>query len=377
MILRVPDYYEQFHCLAGDCGDSCCIGWEIDIDEESAAYYQGIRSPFGDRLRERMQQEPEDELMHFGLQPDGRCAFLDQGHLCEIYRELGEEALCEVCTEYPRFTTTYGDVCEKSLTLSCEAVGQLVFSRQDRIAFTDRVFETGESGEPLEEAAAFVLQVRDAAIRLLQDRSRKIESRICTFLEFNSEAQELLGSWEENPAQARRDADAFLKKERWPKGRSLKECGAQQDFFAARMHTLSGMELLGREWEETRTDLEKSWRLQELRDFLASSDCRETEYEQLMVYEVFRYFSRAVYDWDLLGKARFAVFSYLVIRDLDAVRYHRKGSFSMEDRIATSRIYAREVEHSEENLEYLAEEFVYDPAYEISALRAQILLTEN
>ena len=36
MILRVPFYYKEFHCIADACKDSCCIGWEIDIDEETA-----------------------------------------------------------------------------------------------------------------------------------------------------------------------------------------------------------------------------------------------------------------------------------------------------------------------------------------------------
>ena len=31
MIVRVPDYFSEFSCIAGDCKDSCCLGWEIDI----------------------------------------------------------------------------------------------------------------------------------------------------------------------------------------------------------------------------------------------------------------------------------------------------------------------------------------------------------
>lgn len=34
MIVRVPDYFSEFSCIAGDCKDSCCLGWEIDIDED-------------------------------------------------------------------------------------------------------------------------------------------------------------------------------------------------------------------------------------------------------------------------------------------------------------------------------------------------------
>ena len=54
MILRVPDYYEEFSCIASRCKDSCCAGWEIDIDEESYEYYRTREGAFGDRLRESM-----------------------------------------------------------------------------------------------------------------------------------------------------------------------------------------------------------------------------------------------------------------------------------------------------------------------------------
>ena len=39
MIIEYPDYYEKFKCVGGDCKDTCCAGWEIDIDEETFYYY--------------------------------------------------------------------------------------------------------------------------------------------------------------------------------------------------------------------------------------------------------------------------------------------------------------------------------------------------
>ena len=51
MILRVPSYYKEFRCTADRCADSCCIGWELDIDEDTAAYYEQVKGAFGDRLR--------------------------------------------------------------------------------------------------------------------------------------------------------------------------------------------------------------------------------------------------------------------------------------------------------------------------------------
>ena len=29
MEIRYPEYYKQFRCLAGECPDTCCVGWEI------------------------------------------------------------------------------------------------------------------------------------------------------------------------------------------------------------------------------------------------------------------------------------------------------------------------------------------------------------
>ena len=54
MILRVPEYYEKFSCIASRCKDSCCAGWEIDIDEDSYAYYNSVEGKFGKRLKESM-----------------------------------------------------------------------------------------------------------------------------------------------------------------------------------------------------------------------------------------------------------------------------------------------------------------------------------
>ena len=35
MILRYPSYYDKFRCIAGACPNTCCAGWEIDIDDET------------------------------------------------------------------------------------------------------------------------------------------------------------------------------------------------------------------------------------------------------------------------------------------------------------------------------------------------------
>ena len=42
MILRKPDFYDSFECIASRCTDTCCVGWEIDIDEASQEAYRKV-----------------------------------------------------------------------------------------------------------------------------------------------------------------------------------------------------------------------------------------------------------------------------------------------------------------------------------------------
>ena len=50
MIYTVPHYYTQFRCIAGECTDTCCAGWQIVIDERTLGKYKSDKSPFGELL---------------------------------------------------------------------------------------------------------------------------------------------------------------------------------------------------------------------------------------------------------------------------------------------------------------------------------------
>ena len=88
------------------------------------------------------------------------------------------------------------------------------------------------------------------------------------------------------------------------------------------------------------------------------------EYEHLLVYYAFMCLPRCMDDYDFIGKAKLVVTSYLFIRDMDAVCFFKKGEFTTKDRIDSVRIYAREIEHSQHNMDDLAEDFIFDEAYE-------------
>ena len=53
-----PDFYDDFRCIASACRHSCCAGWEIDIDEDTADYYAELSDAIGGELRAHISAEP-------------------------------------------------------------------------------------------------------------------------------------------------------------------------------------------------------------------------------------------------------------------------------------------------------------------------------
>ena len=175
MKLRYPDYYKDFSCIAGKCEDTCCAGWEIDIDDKSYGYYMEVPGTFGERIRNSIKEYQTDEEdayeCHGFLLAEGkRCPFLNEDNLCDIILELGEEALCDVCTYTPRNFLEYGNAREISISPSCAEAGRLIFGRREKVTFTEQEIpeelDFTEREEELKIAAA-VKEARDRAVAIL------------------------------------------------------------------------------------------------------------------------------------------------------------------------------------------------------------------
>ncbi|MDO5291535.1 MAG: flagellin lysine-N-methylase [bacterium] len=381
MILRVPYYYKDFVCLADRCKDSCCIGWEIDIDPDTYQYYEAVEGPFGDRLRSHMKAGKETSF----VLNKGRCPFLNEKNLCDICTELGESSLCEICTEYPRFTLEYGNVREKCLGLSCEEAGRLVFLDTEKTTFeeTSIPFDYEEDEDELQMVGELT-KARDHAITIIQNRELPISDRIALVLRFASDVQVDLNE------KGLSSIDAIIKdysgvkvKEQAEGIHNLTLENDRQLLFKERFKRFLGLEILDDEWKESAarvtalfdTVTEEQY-LQYREGFLSyyKEQGRDYEYEHLLVYFIFRYGMKAVYDQDFLAKIKFAVASFLVIRDMDVERFHSNGgNFTVEDRIDVARIYSKEVEHSEDNLETLADDFMFEEIFDIKRMLQEII----
>lgn len=124
-----PDFAAEFACKADGCHHTCCRGWEIDIDSDTAQWYLALDGPLGDELRRKIQYD--DGTYSFRLTADERCPFLRSDGLCRLILGLGEESLCEICTMHPRFFALCGEVELAGFGLACEKAAELLLAAKD------------------------------------------------------------------------------------------------------------------------------------------------------------------------------------------------------------------------------------------------------
>ncbi len=135
----IPNYYNDFKCKMGDCRASCCEGWPVTISLED--YFRLSGEECSDELRKRI-----DRGIKVSLHPTpteyaqinhdyfGNCPMRLGDGRCGIHAEMGPNALAEICKLYPRGFRKLPSF-ECSCANSCEATLELLFSRDEPIAF--------------------------------------------------------------------------------------------------------------------------------------------------------------------------------------------------------------------------------------------------
>ena len=304
MKLIAPDYYEKFVCIADRCKHSCCIGWEIDIDDETLADYQSVEGTFGERLRAGI--EIKDGCACFLLGEDERCPFLNESGLCDIILNLGEDRLSQICTDHPRFCSFYGDRTEIGLGLCCEEAGRIILSRKEKTKLV-ALQDDGEYGDLAEEEESLLCE-REKMLSIVQNRSMSVSERVRALCEeFCVDVpQKSFGEW----------IDAFL-----------------------------SLEIMDGAWKALLCEAKENEIPQE------ENGAFETAWEQILVYFIYRHVSDP--EQDVRKKIFFSVLGVSFIRGLFAYVCKRDGKADFESLVELCRLYSSEIEYSEENTEIL------------------------
>lgn len=340
MRVRVPDYFDQFSCLAGACPHSCCIGWEVVLDDETVRRYRGLPGPLGRRLRAAMRDDGEDVCFPLN---GGRCPFLNRENLCEIHCALGPEATSVTCREHPRFIEEYGPFREITLSAACPKANELLLGSPAALTFSE--FTDGETEEEGDDWLDWLVPLRDWLLNLLGDRRQPLANRLRTFLLTAQGAQNLLD------AEDFEGLAAFCKIP-GPVSAPLGEtCGWER----AACRCLRALDILEPDWKA----LLRRWAEEPPVPFAP----REPEkLERIAVYFAFRHLLKAVNDGDLLGRAQLCVLGVLTVNRLS-------GFVGLPEAL---RLFSREIEHDEENLDALLDAFWQEEGLSLAALYAAL-----
>lgn len=307
MKLIAPDYYDEFKCIANKCKHNCCIGWEIDIDEDTFDYYNSLEGAIGERLKKNI--STEGDAAHFCLSEKERCPFLNEKNLCDIITELGEDALCDICADHPRFRNYFSDREEIGLGLCCESAGKLILSNTKKVQLV--VLDDDGDAEELTEDEEKILKKREELFSLLQSEDKTLDEKISLMLSL---------------------CDAQRKE------RSLKEWA----------EVFLSMERLDESW----TDLLCSLKNADGNNLTLKNEKQwETVFTQLLHYFVYRQFSLCREDGRAKERLVFAVDSCLFIKQLCAFSEQKGEVLTFDDIVEYSRMYSAEMEYSEENVE--------------------------
>lgn len=326
MKLYYPSYYKEFRCIAGACPDSCCHEWTVQVDEDKAAYYRSLPGKLGEDLRRCMEDGADGTVM---VNVQGRCPMWRADGLCRIQAELGEQALCDVCRDFPRLKQDYGDFVELGLEMSCPEAARIMLTAESWHLESEPL-DRGEEPDYAPEIMEILRRSRGYALGLMTLAEYSVPERLALLLMYGYHIQAQIDGAEDAPF----DPEAALAEAR--------EFAGPGDFESV-LYLLDTLEVLTQRWRKL------------LQEPPAPGIWTE-ELCKLASYGIYRYWYQAVSDWDLAARIK------LVLLHAISARYLGGG-------LEIIQLYSKEIENSADNVDALL-----DAAYTTPALTDTNLL---
>lgn len=314
MILTFPTFYRDFKCIANRCTDSCCIGWEIDIDTDTYEKYRLMPDDFQKNIAVC------DGVAHFVLTENERCPFLQKDGLCKIILEYSEDMLCDICREHPRFYEWYGNYKDAGVGLCCEEAIRLLLESEKPLEYeTVETQEISDDDTP-GDICKSVFELRKSLFSIINDRRLTLFERI----------EKCFSKIGVKDVAAPCSADAFLAE----CVEIAKEMSPFDELWGKYILSLEALD-----FQEVKERINK---------VLSENKIR---YEKSLSYFVFRHFIKACFDGDLLAHFKLAVIMLIFELLIDCVN---------DDLLFNTRYLSKQVEYSEENIDALTDECCFN-----------------
>lgn len=288
----VPNYYNKFKCIADKCSHNCCIGWEIEIDNDTYNFYKTIGGTIGEKIKKHTQINTDGSIS-FILDKNEQCPFLNENGLCDIIIELGEQALCQICTLHPRFKNFFSSHTEIGLGICCEKAAELIICQKEKFAIN--------VPSSFDEQENFFFKIRQTVFDIMQDRDFSFDERIDNLFSFFN--------------MSKKDFNAN-------EARSI----------------LDSLEILDNNWQS------KFIRMKDNAEICGY----DTEFEQLFCYFVFRHLTDAIEDGLYIERIKLCSFLCQATAAIAA-----SDGLSTLSIIDTARALSAEIEYSDNNIQNL------------------------
>jgi lysine-N-methylase len=281
----------------------------------------------GERLRQVLQDTDSGTEMTI---ENGRCPMWRQDGLCEIQAQLGHEALCQVCRQFPRLRHEYGDFEELGLELSCPEAARLILTDPNQTMLTESV-SGGHSPAYDPEIMTILRRSRRTILDFLNDLHYTVPQALAAMLLYGYEVQAELDG---DPSAVRHPSELLAHGSQYAAQAHMQPLF---DFF-------KDLEILTDRWKARLEAGPKPCRWMPVHRALAR-------------YFVDRYWLQAVWDYDLVCRVKLAVISCLLISAMDG------------DPVEIAQLFSKEIENDPDNVEA-----ILDGAYTSPALTDMALL---
>lgn len=204
--IKYPRYLKEFKCIGGKCTDSCCVGWDVDIDKITFRQYFKVQDKEMKTMFQKnvhYNEEHQCAEVDYGrvkLKSDIRCPFLDEENYCIIYNKLGEEYLSNVCTSFPRVTNIVDGCYEMSLDVACPEAARILLLKEEGIEFTESEEALGKhivsseidtkSKEFNNTPEKYFKEIRALSIKIIKNRKFDLSQRIYILGDFINTLEE-------------------------------------------------------------------------------------------------------------------------------------------------------------------------------------------
>ena len=292
-----PTFYKNFKCIAGDCPDSCCQGWEVDADSDSLEYYKTLDNSLEIKKRiDSVLSKDEFDNTIFTLAPKKRCPFLNDENLCDMHIAIGGEHTPYTCRTFPRFIYDFGATREIGISFSCPVASDMMYNTESFDFETDINSDLPTLNDIDAEKYFLLYKGRAEAYKIAKDKNKSIRERLNDLLDLGVLLQEKLLPYDEGG-----DDIAFF------------------DVF-------KNPELINPEWKEK----VENFSLKQVSDTQSN--------ENILMYFLYKYLMQAVYDDDALSKIKMAVLGVLINT------YFGEDSWTVH-------LWSKETEHSQYNMD--------------------------